>query len=379
VGLDSLGRGAKLDNQRPDFIVLDDIDRDHDSELQVQKKIVTLTKKILPSGAQNLGVLAVQNLVHSESVFTRLTDGRADFLTKAIKSGPHPALEGLTYKKHGDGGVTLTSGEPTWGHLDLSRCQSIVDDVGLIAFLSEYQHDKGAHQGAFFGDIWAESIHVVKPFPIPPGWRIDRSFDWGSSRPFSVGWWAESDGAFVPELNRTFPAGTLFRIHEWYGWNGKPNTGLRILAKDIANGIRQVEKGQIWGKRVETGVADSSIFDKENGMCVANDMRNCRDNETGETFTISWVGAKKHPGSRIEGARTLHERLTASTQFPMDSPGLFIFSTCPQWIRTVPHLPKDPRNPEDIWSDAEDHAYDETRYRATFMRPTLEEIQWITH
>jgi hypothetical protein len=63
----------------------------------------------------------------------------------------------------------------------------------------------------------------------------------------------------------------------------------------------------------------------------------------------------------------------------MDSPGLFIFDTCKQWLRTVPTLPKDPKNPEDVWSDAEDHAYDETRYRVNWMRPTLEEVKWVTH
>ena len=326
-----------------------------------------------------MAILAVQNLVHAGSIFSRFVDGRADFLSNRQLSGPYPALKNLAYSKAKDGTATITHGEPTWERLSVDRCQRIIEDVGLIAFLSEYQHDKGAHQGAFLGDIWSESIHVVEPFPIPSTWRIDRSFDWGSSRPFSVGWWAESDGCFVPELNRTFPAGTLFRIHEWYGWNGKPNVGVKILAKDIAIGIRKIERNQIWGKRVETGVADSSIFDKENGMCVAKDMEDCIDNETREPLPVLWVGAKKHPGSRVEGARNVHERLTASTQFPMDSPGLFIFSTCRQWIRTVPHLPKDPRNPEDVWSDAEDHAYDETRYRATFMRPTLEEVKWITH
>ena len=31
VGLDAMGRGAKIDNQRPDFLILDDIDKDHDT------------------------------------------------------------------------------------------------------------------------------------------------------------------------------------------------------------------------------------------------------------------------------------------------------------------------------------------------------------
>src|SRR5207248_4713081 len=51
--------------------------------------------------------------------------------------------------------------------------------------------------GMFDGDAWNRKIHVLQPFPIPHSWRIDRSFDWGSSKPYSVGFWAESDGTKI--------------------------------------------------------------------------------------------------------------------------------------------------------------------------------------
>ena len=35
---------------------------------------------------------------------------------------------------------------------------------------------------------------------------------------------------------RTFPRGTVFRINEWYGWNGSANEGLRMTATEIARG-----------------------------------------------------------------------------------------------------------------------------------------------
>ena len=43
-------------------------------------------------------------------------------------------------------------------------------------------------------------------------------------------------------------------------------------------------------------------------------------------------------------------------------PGLRIFSTCRNLIRTLPLLPLDDSNPEDIDTNAEDHAYDALRY-----------------
>src|SRR5690606_10335072 len=44
--------------------------------------------------------------------------------------------------------------------------------------------------GAFFGGAWDRRVHILPAFDVPKAWRIDRAFDWGSSKPFSVGWWA---------------------------------------------------------------------------------------------------------------------------------------------------------------------------------------------
>ena len=32
--------------------------------------------------------------------------------------------------------------------------------------------------------------HFIEPFPIPPDWKIVRSFDFGFRKPFSCDWWA---------------------------------------------------------------------------------------------------------------------------------------------------------------------------------------------
>ncbi len=122
--------------------------------------------------------------------------------------------------------------------------------------------------GGMFDDVWDPRVHVLAPFDPPSSWRIDRSFDWGSSKPFSVGWWAESDGTEATlrdGTKRTFPRGTLFRIAEWYGWNQKPNEGLRMVDSEIGRGIVQRQKEIAWGGRVKPGPADSSIFDQQNG------------------------------------------------------------------------------------------------------------------
>jgi hypothetical protein len=210
--------------------------------------------------------------------------------------------------------------------------------------------------GGFFDDLWDERRHVLRPFPIPRSWYVDRSFDWGSSKPFSVGWWAESDGTEVEVakgVTRTFPRGSLLHISEWYGCTGKANEGLRMRSSDIAAGIIARE-GQMQPLRVNPGPADSSIFDVTDDGSIGDTMAACG---------VHWQRADKRPGSRANGWERMRELLGESAKDRPEAPGLWIFSSCRQWIRTVPLLPRDDRKPDDIDTDAEDHAGDMTRYR----------------
>lgn len=205
--------------------------------------------------------------------------------------------------------------------------------------------------GGMFDDLWKQDTHVIPAFPIPKSWRVDRSFDWGSSRPFSVGWWAESDGTHHPG-GRLFPRGTIIRVDEWYGWNGTPNEGTKMLAVDVAKGIVTREKAM--GLHVVPGPADSAIYAVENGMSIADDM---------SKHGVTWTEANKGPGSRKNGWELMRARLKAARETRPEEPGLYVFDRCVQFIRTVPVLPRDPRNRDDVDTDAEDHIGDETRYR----------------
>lgn len=55
--------------------------------------------------------------------------------------------------------------------------------------------------------------------------------------------------------------------------------------------------------------------------------------------------------------------MAASLQHPMTQPGIFFFKTCEHIIRCLPQLPKDPTDPDDVYTEAEDHNYDDARYR----------------
>lgn len=214
--------------------------------------------------------------------------------------------------------------------------------------------------GGMFDDVWSRDRHVIKPFAIPATWKIDRSFDWGSSAPFAVLWWAESDGTTAPN-GKTYPRGTMFLIDEWYGWNGRPNEGCKMLAVEIARGIKEREAEMTLPTKVKPGPADSSIYDAENGVKLADDMAK---------VGVLWLEADKSPGSRKAGWEKLRKMLKASEKFPMEDPGLFAFEHCAQFIRTVPTLPRDETKRDDVDTKSEDHIGDATRYR--IMKPRKE-------
>lgn len=147
-GLDSGLRGVKLEEARPDFIVIDDVDEKFDSAATVMKKIMVITDAILPSGSDDCAILFIQNLIHSDSIASRLVDGRADFMRNRILSGPHPATRNLTYvfDEH-EGRYIVTGGQPTWASRTLADVQSKIDDWGLSAYLREAQHEVEKRDG----------------------------------------------------------------------------------------------------------------------------------------------------------------------------------------------------------------------------------------
>jgi hypothetical protein len=202
--------------------------------------------------------------------------------------------------------------------------------------------------GAYFPE-WSPDKHVIEPFEIPPDWPRFRSFDWGSARPFSVGWFAVSDGS-----DHRFPRGALVRYREWYGMKpGSPNVGLKLTAEAVAQGIRDRET-----ERVQLGVADPAIFAEDGGPSIAQRMAG---------HGVLWRRAdnKRVPGAGAMGGwDAVRSRLVGEDGKPM----LFVFTTCRDLVRTLPALQHDALRPEDVDTDGEDHAADELRY-ACMSRP----------
>jgi hypothetical protein len=219
--------------------------------------------------------------------------------------------------------------------------------------------------GGIFDTLFKRHTHILKPFRIPSSWRVDRSFDDGDARPFSIGYWAEADGteAQTPRGPIAFPAGTLIRVYEYYGWTGRPNEGSGMLPDKIAKMMKEeiepaLLKGILQGHRIEAGPADNTVFDANRGNKVADLF---------DSFGISWEKSDKSPGSRITGVKQFKQRLSSTVDFEEGTrdpePCFYVFDTCTEFLRTVPTLMRDKRKVDDVDTDQEDHIWDETRYR----------------
>lgn len=225
--------------------------------------------------------------------------------------------------------------------------------------------------GGMFDSVWRKDIHIVQPFEIPAGWKIDRSFDYGKSKPFSVGWWAESQGGDVllpnGKLLRTIK-GDLFRIAEWYGCEeGKSNKGLNLLATEIAEGIIERELSMGIHARVVPGPADNAIWNVDDGNSIAVNMAKPVYVDGIGMRGVSWVRSDKSKGSRKAGWEKIRQMLSNAIPDPITKtrklPGLFVFNTCGHFIEQLPVLPRSEDDLDDIDTDCEDHIADEARYR----------------
>ena len=184
--------------------------------------------------------------------------------------------------------------------------------------------------------------HVIEPFDIPLDWPRYFSFDHGYSDPFACQWWAIDH------------RGTAYLYREWYGCEPrKADTGIKLTPVQIAEGILEREEQERKDNIRIVRTADPAIFDKSRGFSVADQMApGYQGRHTGVIFN-------RGDNTRLSGKMEVHERLRFNEE---GIPGMYIFSTCKDWIRTVPNLPYDEKKVEDVDTEAEDHDYDATRY-----------------
>lgn len=263
---------------------------------------------------------------------------------------------------------TLMLNDPDYA----DRLRSLGDPVLVRAML---EGDWNIVSGGALDDLWGPWC-ILGRFSVPLGWKIDRSFDWGSAHPFSVCWWAQSNGEEVELDDGTvlcLPRGSAVMIDEWYGAESfEENKGMKLGAAEIADGILLRENllrenGYIHeNAKVLPGPADGQIYNvnEKSSESIALKMQ-----ERG----VKWVRADKSQGSRVNGLQLVRDLLKASK--PVDGVregmGLYFNDHCRAAITTLPVLPRDPTRREDVDTKAIDHVYDAVRYKCSALIKNL--------
>ncbi len=214
--------------------------------------------------------------------------------------------------------------------------------------------------GAFFPEF--NPSHILPASHLPDAWPRFRSGDWGSARPFSFGWWAISDGS-LPHL----PRGALVRYREWYGWNGNPNEGLKLTAEEVGRGIAERDGTETISNG--SSVLDPAAFAQDGGPSIAERI-SVGGGKTAKGVTrVAFRHADNKRISRM-GAMGGWDQVRSRLKGEDGRPMIYFMENCQHIIRTLPALQHDDMKPEDVDTDAEDHAPDECRY-ACMSRPYL--------
>lgn len=244
----------------------------------------------------------------------------------------------------------------------IAELESITDENKRRAWL---EGDWDVTAGGAIDDLWDSNFHVVDRFVVPESWYIDRSFDNGTRHPFSVGWWAESDGTEAEIVDRFGnsrifcpPAGSLIQLFEYYGSDDiGSNKGTGLSSRAIAEEIVKIEVNLVnagWiSTRPKPGSADNKIRETNPD---ADNMEKIM-----AKAGVKWLPSDKASGSRVVGLQLLRERLE-NAKFG-EGPGIYFMRNCKASIQTLPVLPRDTKKLEDVDTNSEDHAYDMTRYR----------------
>ena len=217
-------------------------------------------------------------------------------------------------------------------------------------------------------------LHQIRPFKPPRHWTKFMVIDWGTAAPFSIGWYCVSDGDAVisarsPWKEVTPARGALIRYDEWYGWDGKPNHGCRMVAQTVAKKIRVLENER--KEVMDYRVGDTEMWAQRGGPSVETYFRN-------ENVIL-----RKSRKDRQRNYSEVLARLAGNQNFLKDGklesdPQLYITANCIHFWRTVPSLILDPIDPEKgPDTKLEDHVYDEVAY-ACRSRPfvTTEEDRY---
>jgi hypothetical protein len=129
----------------------------------------------------------------------------------------------------------------------------------------------------------------------------------------------------------------------------------------MALGNPQLVKAWRYGDWEWSGcVADPAIFAEMGRESIYVEIRKAAA-ERRHSFVFT--RANNDPNNdRVGGWQKMRDMLENAAADRPEKPGLWVFNTCVNFLRTVPTLQRDENKPDDVDTDQEDHAVDACRY-----------------
>ena len=192
--------------------------------------------------------------------------------------------------------------------------------------------DWSVFAGQFFSS-WVHDRHVVDPIALPAEWEREVGIDYGYAAP-----WAVAFAAFDND-------GRAWVYRELY------DTG--VGATEQASRIVEVDAGDVRARH-----ADPSMWAKVG-----------ENNTIAETYAEQGCEIRRAINDRLNGWARVQHYLAEMPACELHRakgwdtcPRMHVFSTCTNLIRTLPAAPRDPKKPEDIDTNCDDHLLDGLRY-----------------
>lgn len=179
---------------------------------------------------------------------------------------------------------------------------------------------------------WRRERHTCKPFAIPSHWPKWRAVDWGFNNPYCCLWLAQH-----PDIGRVYAYREVYETH----LTDRQQARLIVVNSPLT-------------EKVKITYADPSMWNKKTKDDITF--------TTADEYEKEGVVLTKADNDRLTGVRKVHNLLA---DLPDGLPGLVIFESCENLVRTLPALPRDEVNVEDVDSEGEDHPYDTLRYALT--------------
>jgi hypothetical protein len=190
----------------------------------------------------------------------------------------------------------------------------------------------------FAGQFFAEfdrDLHAVDPFPIPPEWKRYAGIDYGYAAPYCTLWGAADRDGRIWVYRELYEKG--------------------VVEADQAAQIKAAEAGDTATSR---RFADPAMWAKTGSAP-----------SPAQAYEAGGVSIEKAVNDRAPGWSRLRGYLAPGPACGLhreqgyeECPKLHITTACLNLLRTLPTMPFDRKQPEDLDTHAEDHAVDSLRY-----------------